>query len=321
MEFINAANTAVNMGISDAGVVTFPRARPNWAGLTPWDTGNLPSPAQTNGLIYTASHLRLTSGTDSTWAWAGQSGQPGWVWGGNDGANMYVWNPANFNVAYATNAGWATNAGAVGGVSNPASLSGAQFGGGISVGSNAGLNFANQGMKVVWNDQGWGDGTLVNNLGSGSGGFVFRTVNSINTAELGRYTISAGGVGSNGSDRRLKKNIKTLKGSLAKIRKIRGVSYVYKASGEKHYGVIAQEIQEHFPDAVTVQGAGADKGKAKADYLGVAYTDLVAPLIEAVKEVADKTDLIDPLAKAVKMLADKLDSALARIAALEGAAA
>ncbi|MFP3374045.1 hypothetical protein, partial [Pseudomonas sp. SIMBA_068] len=31
----NAANTAVNLAIQDNGTVSFPRARPNWAGLTP----------------------------------------------------------------------------------------------------------------------------------------------------------------------------------------------------------------------------------------------------------------------------------------------
>jgi hypothetical protein len=335
IEIINSANTAYNMTITDGGVVSFPRARPNWAGLTPWDTGNLPSPASTNGLIYTSSHLRLTSGTDSTWAWSGQSGQPGWVWGGNDGANMYVWNPANFNVAYATNAGWATNAGAVGGVSNPMSQSGGTFSGVVtanseigaphlrvsnSYGAGGGYGLTQGGGTMSWNDNS-GDGAVwigCNNAGA-AGGIILRTVNSNNTAEVGRFTISGSGVGTNGSDKRLKKNIRTLKGSLAKIRKIRGVSYTYKSSGEKHYGVIAQEVQPHFPDAVTTQGAGI--GEGRDDYLGVAYTDLVAPLIEAVKEVADKTDLVDPLVKAVKMLTAKLDSALARIATLEGAAA
>jgi hypothetical protein len=38
--FINAANNAVNASITDAGAVSFPRARPTWAGLTPWDSGN-----------------------------------------------------------------------------------------------------------------------------------------------------------------------------------------------------------------------------------------------------------------------------------------
>jgi hypothetical protein len=181
-----------------------------------------------------------------------------------------------------------------------------------------GANCSSQGAALGWNDSnGGGEGMLAVNAGSGSGGWVLRSVNNGNTVEYGRFTISPGGVGTNGSDKRLKKKIKTLKGSLAKIRQIRGVSYTYKASGEQHYGVIAQEIQPHFPDAVTKQGAG----QGKEDYLGVAYTDLVAPLIEAVKEVADKTDLVDPLVKAVKMLTAKLDSALARIAALEGAAA
>ncbi|WP_230947513.1 hypothetical protein [Burkholderia territorii] len=36
----NGANTAANVVVKDNGTVSFPRARPNWAGLTPWDTGN-----------------------------------------------------------------------------------------------------------------------------------------------------------------------------------------------------------------------------------------------------------------------------------------
>ena len=65
-----------------------------------------------NQLCYTASHLRV-SGTDSTWTWSGQGGQPNWVWGGNDPSNMYVYNPANFSV------NWATAAGNVAGINNP----------------------------------------------------------------------------------------------------------------------------------------------------------------------------------------------------------
>jgi hypothetical protein len=367
IEFVNSANTAVNLTVSDTGYVT---ARADLyangnlhavggyviagseasgnascrllyngtlqlatnggnygAPNTIWHSGNLASPAQTNGLIYTASHVRINgTTTDSTWNWSGQGGQPSWVWGGSDGTNMYVWNPSNFNVNYANSAG------SVNGVSNPMSQSGGTFNGsvfGISEisghhlrcsgsGYGGGYGLTQGGGTMSWNDNN-GDGALwlACNNGGAAGGIVLRTVNYNNTSEVGRFVISGSGVGSNGSDKRLKKKIKTLKGSLAKIRAIRGVSYVYKASGEKHYGVIAQEIQKHFPDAVTAHGAGP----GKEDYLGVAYTDLVAPLIEAVKEVADKTDLIDPLMKTVQALTAKLDSALARIAALEGAAA
>ncbi|MFP3693101.1 hypothetical protein SB784_34055, partial [Burkholderia sp. SIMBA_048] len=41
LEAVNAANTAVNASLDDNGVLSRPRARPSWAGYTPWDSGNL----------------------------------------------------------------------------------------------------------------------------------------------------------------------------------------------------------------------------------------------------------------------------------------
>ncbi|CAE6856134.1 hypothetical protein [Paraburkholderia domus] len=41
IEAINSANTALNASLDDNGVLTLPRARPSWAGVTPWDSGNL----------------------------------------------------------------------------------------------------------------------------------------------------------------------------------------------------------------------------------------------------------------------------------------
>ena len=51
-----------------------------------------------------------------------------------------------------------------------------------------------QGLALGWNESGSvGEAVLVNNHGGGTAGFVFRTVNSSNTVELGRVTFSAGG--------------------------------------------------------------------------------------------------------------------------------
>ncbi|MEY8771418.1 hypothetical protein AB6T85_13505 [Erwinia sp. ACCC 02193] len=51
-----------------------------------------------------------------------------------------------------------------------------------------------QGMYMQWNESnGTGEGALVCNRGSGSGGFVLRTVNSDNSVETGRITISGNG--------------------------------------------------------------------------------------------------------------------------------
>lgn len=52
LEWVNSAGTTVNMGLNDNGVLTLPRARPSWAGLVPWDSGNLPNPAQTTGATF-----------------------------------------------------------------------------------------------------------------------------------------------------------------------------------------------------------------------------------------------------------------------------
>lgn len=46
-------------------------------------------------------------GTEMTFGFTGQSGQPTWVWGSNtgDGSSCLVWNPSNFNVNYAVTSG------------------------------------------------------------------------------------------------------------------------------------------------------------------------------------------------------------------------
>jgi hypothetical protein len=187
--------------------------------------------------------------------------------------------------------GNAATASSVGGVSNPVSASGGSY---ISQYNFASIhvqvgggNEGNQGGNFSWND-GNGDGGswLCNNQGGGSAGWILRTVNSNNTVELGRFTITAAGAGSQGSDIRLKDEVETIPDALDKICSIRGVSYKYKTNGEYHYGVIAQEIQPYFPYAVNETHYGEDDPSHHDEVLlGVHYSDLVGPLIEAVKEL------------------------------------
>jgi hypothetical protein len=262
LEFVNSANTALNVTISDGGVVSFPRARPNWAGVTPWDTGNL-NPS---------SYMLLTGGT---------------ITGGltvNGGITSYgvLTCTTTANLSYTTGT-WSM-------FSNHAANQSSGYAAG-----NA------QGSYMGWNDSnGGGEGMLCCNRGGGSGGWVLRTVNSNNSAEIGRYTISSTGTGTNGSDSRLKDNIETLSGSLDKIMQVRPVSYVYKADpAQKHMGVIAQEIQPVFPDVVTV----THNTEEHEDLLGVCYTDLIAPLVGAVQELSGK---LDAAMKRIQTLEDQL---------------
>ena len=92
------------------------------------------------------------------------------------------------------------------------------------------------------------------------------------------------------SDRRLKKNINTIENGLAKVEKLRGVTYEWKDTKEsgsdgnnvtpERMGVIAQEIIDIIPEVVT-----HDK---ENDRYGVSYGHLTGVLIEAIKELSDK---------------------------------
>lgn len=79
------------------------------------------------------------------------------------------------------------------------------------------------------------------------------------------------------SSRRWKTNIQPLRGVLAKIEQLRGVSYDLKDSGKHEIGVIAEEVGAVVPEVVTYE----DNGK---DARGVDYSRLTALLIEATKE-------------------------------------
>lgn len=83
------------------------------------------------------------------------------------------------------------------------------------------------------------------------------------------------------SDKRLKENIRPLDNSLEKILMLQGVEYDYKDKakfGDKHQvGVIAQDVEKIYPEVVITD--------SKTGMKSVAYDHLVAPLIEAVKEV------------------------------------
>ena len=79
------------------------------------------------------------------------------------------------------------------------------------------------------------------------------------------------------SDKKLKKNIKTLDGS--KVYDMRGVGFTRKDNGNESSGVIAQEIQKIAPELISETDGT----------LGVAYGNLTGYLIEAVKEL--KTEI------------------------------
>ena len=82
------------------------------------------------------------------------------------------------------------------------------------------------------------------------------------------------------SDRRLKKKIRPLEGSLPKVLALRGVSFNWKNPDypEINLGFIAQDVEKVFPELITSE----KDGKKSMSYIG-----LVAPVIEAIKGILD----------------------------------
>jgi hypothetical protein len=79
------------------------------------------------------------------------------------------------------------------------------------------------------------------------------------------------------SDARLKSDVAPIEG-LSAVLKLRGVSYNWIWSGEPDAGVIAQETETVFPNAVRTD--------PKTGMKAVKYNFLIAPIIEAIKDLA-----------------------------------
>ena len=125
------------------------------------------------------------------------------------------------------------------------------------------------------------------------------------------------------SSRRWKTNIQTLPNALAKVEKLRGVSYDLKANGKHEVGVIAEEVGAVVPEVVSYEENGKDAR-------GVDYSRLTALLIEATKEqqalIREQQAQIARLARQVKTIKAALKASArsgpeVRTVKMEGAAA
>jgi hypothetical protein len=96
--------------------------------------------------------------------------------------------------------------------------------------------------------------------------------------------ITASGEVTAYSDKRLKKNISDITNALNDISKLKGVSFERVSDNKKSIGVIAQDILEVIPEVVT---------EDKDGYLSVSYGNIVALLIEGIKELSNKVDNLE----------------------------
>ena len=125
-----------------------------------------------------------------------------------------------------------------------------------------------------------GDGSNLTNISNSGSGIVgidttaFSYFNHINAVGI----ITAQDFDAL-SDIRYKSNIKTINNVLNKVVEIRGVSFDWKETQKPSYGLIAQELEEIFPELV--------RGE---DPKVVNYNGIIPILIESIKEMKSELD-------------------------------
>jgi hypothetical protein len=141
------------------------------------------------------------------------------------------------------------------------------------------------------------------------GGFRFFTnAGEIASISSGGAIYSAGGVTAPSfiysSDESLKANVTLLNNALEKVKQLEGVSFNWKNTGRADIGLIAQDVEKVIPEIVHTNEEGLKS---------VEYGNLVAILIEAVKEQQEE---IDSQYKEINFLNEKLDKICSKLPSL-----
>jgi hypothetical protein len=90
------------------------------------------------------------------------------------------------------------------------------------------------------------------------------------------------------SDKELKMDVKKINSALEDIKKLEGIEFKWKENGEKSYGLIAQDVEKIYPELVGTREVFNETTNETKTYKTVQYGNLVAPLIESVKELDEK---------------------------------
>jgi hypothetical protein len=147
---------------------------------------------------------------------------------------------------------------------------------------------------------GVGGAIYINSAAGGFGGYVqFRQHAVIETIVAGYhvYVLDSTGTGvvkyngaqswSAQSDGRIKTVHSILENNLSKLDAINPIYYSFNnfADDKNRIGLIAQEVQEHFPELVNID--------PKTDYLTLDYTGLIPVLLGAIKELKNKVETLE----------------------------
>lgn len=139
-------------------------------------------------------------------------------------------------------------------------------------------------------------GTVSGNVIVDQGTFTVNNVGTANALQVTGGNVTIGGNGTTTgnltaqgnvtafSDERLKADVVEIDDALNRLKQIRGVTYCVNGMTERRAGVIAQEVRKVLPEVVFEHDSG---------YLHVAYGNLTALLINAVKELSARVEELE----------------------------
>ena len=94
------------------------------------------------------------------------------------------------------------------------------------------------------------------------------------------------------SDLRLKKDVEVIKNPLEILDNLNGYTFTYKKDNKKSAGIVAQEVEKVFPQAVLEKSLPySSEDQENPDvYKTVEYDQIVGLLVQAVKELKAEVD-------------------------------
>jgi hypothetical protein len=157
--------------------------------------------------------------------------------------------------------------------------------GGLGVGGNIYATNMYIGVDVVAT-QTWANTTKQNTINN-TIDITMRALSATTGTFSGAIT-SAGEITAY-SDARLKQNVRPISDATTLLRQLQGVRFDWKNGGKASVGMIAQEVQKVLPEVVR-ENEGVTGSAPGQPILSLAYGNLVALLIEALKAVLDRLD-------------------------------
>ena len=159
--------------------------------------------------------------------------------------------------------------------------------------------FGSLGIKKHWGDNGGEWAWQYSETIGGSSGFEDDLVLFFNGGVKGRFDNTDGDYSSI-SDIRLKEDFEPYKTVLDGVKNLDVMTYHYKTdnTGKKSFGLVAQNLQQYFPELV---GGNEQSG----GYLGIAYAKTG---VLAIKAIQEQQVIIDAQQKRIEALEAKLET-------------